>query len=612
MNNTGYKIATYIKVERKSVGQVTEKSYGIGRYIGGRFAVLDAGVLAGLTEAEYELSVSDTLNYVLSEEGVDNLEMSGNSRIYDTSSCPLPLLIDVIGVVCEVTLQRTLAITFTAVYAVASNIQISISAGSEVVECILLKGTQRVSVVLPDSFAGNTGVLKAMVQEIGGDTDETYRYKIQDSVAIPLLVSSLKDNRLTPQFRMNEDSIDLFMLPDYTITSDLVIRFSMMRDGVEVNFDISEKKGNAIHRPTEVPPAFYGAEAGVKIFSVGGVSGILEDEKYRYLVDGVLKMPDLVVREENMIDVDVFCEPGAVRYRARSARAVASEVVVDFTNTDIDDQFFVLKKLTLNTGLDAVTGKAGSNQYGKYFTVFIYSVGGRPGVVSDDRYRYVATSRVVRIPDPAELTDNTLAYDFVMTDGKVKLVVNLPYPSAHDLIFSFKNMSGEIDGILRAGETSKEWDVPVSMYGRTTWPIMEELGGSYPGTGSYKDFLWDEKYRYGINGEKKTVPLPPRKDNFIRVEFLEVGGVSTLRYSADHAVASQIFVRATDAASGMYSTGNFYAGTSVAYDSMNTDYNRMLLGKTLDVSIYRVFSGDNNQSSDLVYDYKLATIRVTT
>lgn len=606
--NTGYKLATRILLRKTVDGAVSEQIYYLGHYAGDRFMVLSPNELAALSTEAYNACVKDTKLYIMTREEVPDLDrvFDNLAVVEDQIMCPLPLRVNTVSVNARI-VGEEIIVTYTASANVASDVTVGLESGGR---NIIKLGKAQASAAVPAELHGKTVKTILYVGTESVCFDKEFEYRIDPLVEIPKVPVALKQNKIEVSFDIRQNQIRAFVNPYFLTASVVITRFTKRSGGAVSSFDVKLLPGTASEDGENngsgvgvVPENFYGQDVEVSLYSVDGQVGADRDAEFYYtLLTSTLRIPDLVEREKNMIDVVACFDAGEICYRATSEKSVASDVLIGF---DGEDQQFILPYITIGKHTNTVTGNANTLQYGKDFMAKVYGVNHIQGVSSDSQYTYVATGRVIHIPTPLDLPDNTPVIDFIIRDGKVFLLVNLPYPADNELFIGFKGLIDLPDTRLMPGESYKEWELPVSACGKPCWPVMLEVGGSLQ---QYSNYFWGSRYRYAAAGVHKVIPTLPRTDNFITVTASATNGEVTLMYVADKPVASQIFVRATDPLSRRESTGNFSENTRVAYDTLN-DYNNALRGKTVNVTVYRVFASDGSYDKDYdaIYNYRVKT-----
>ena len=400
MENTGYKIATKIKVVKKSENTVSEKVYTMGKYRGGMFVPYSSDELAKLSPKEYKECVRDTKLYIVSEEDADGEMISINEdMVQDYDMCPIPLPMNVISVSGEIEStgemdsENYIWLTFEAQYEVASDLYIQLRAkgGSySGYKCVLKKGEKTVRTIVDPNIGGEVAELELSLKE-----DSIYRYSIQPTVKIPDLGVLVK--RFNPVLRPQNGRIELTYMPAFGIqTSDVVIRVSINENGEESYFDIFKRKGDGTTNVRDVPADFLGKTADVRIYSVNGVVGETSDSRYRYEVEPRLVIPDILQDNRleasvRIVEDDKYDKDDPNRYRpvltVTSEKPVASNLEFEIGNVNSAGSVIVPYPIMKN-GTDILEKRLPNSSKGRDIDVLLYSVGGVSYKGFDDKYKY--------------------------------------------------------------------------------------------------------------------------------------------------------------------------------------------------------------------------------
>lgn len=410
MENTGYKIATKIKVTKKSGSSVSEKFYTIGMFKGGVFVPYSSETLSKLTPKEYKECVRDTRMYIMSEEDVsgDMVEVN-EDMVQDYGMCPVPLPMNVISVSGEIESTGVLDsenyiwLRFEAKYEVASDLYIKLRAegGSySGYKCVLKKGEKTVRTIVDSNISGKVASLELSLTE-----DSVYRYSIQPTVDIPKLGVLVK--RFNPVVRPQNGRVELTYMPAFGLqTSDVVIRVSINEDGKESYFDILKRGGDGTTNMYDVPANFLGKTANVRIYSVNGVVGETSDSRYRYEVEPELSIPDIL--QSNKLDASVrivedsqYDKDEPQHYRPvltiTSEDPVASDLEFEVGNVNSSGSVLVPYPV-MRKGAGSLEKKLPYSCKGRDIDVMLYSVGGVSYKGYDDKYRYHLDVKI-RVPE---------------------------------------------------------------------------------------------------------------------------------------------------------------------------------------------------------------------
>lgn len=398
MDNTGYKVATKIKVAKKSGDSISEKTYPIGRYNGDNFVSYSSHELAQLSPEEYKKCVQDTKLYILTEEEMENMgDFLNENMVQDFGMCPLPLPVDMISASGEVDSNNYIWVTFTSQYEVASDILIKMMYEDSIVpnEILLLKGHKTVTAQQHPNRGGTEAMLDLNVKGSLLKEDSTYRYSIQPTILIPKL--NIIDDKFNPVTHVFGDKVQLTYVYSFAIQiSDVVIRVSINENGVESYFDIVKKAYDGTENMYDVPANFLGKTANVRIYSVNGVVGETSDSRYKYLVENTIAIPNILpsnklsasVYVPNEINPEWPSDPAyAPLLTIKSENPVTSDLEFEIGNVNASGRVLVPYPV-MKSGTSVLEKTLPYSTKGRTIDILLYSIGGVPYKGYDEKYRY--------------------------------------------------------------------------------------------------------------------------------------------------------------------------------------------------------------------------------
>lgn len=209
MNNTGYKLASKVKVTRKAKGVTSDNYYSLGKYVDDNFVFMTPGELSVLSDAEYASCLTDTKRYIALKENIPDINniFINEAKVEDLYMCPLPLTENPITALAFKTPANEVGITFTSKYKVASDVTILLKYGNISNSYILKTGTSDLSVIAGEEYWGKTCLLSVYIGNSGIRNDNQYIYTIQESIGIPDIFIDLTDNTPVITFEEKEGKI---------------------------------------------------------------------------------------------------------------------------------------------------------------------------------------------------------------------------------------------------------------------------------------------------------------------------------------------------------------------------------------------------------------------
>lgn len=495
MDNTGYKIATKIKVTKKSDNSVSEKVYPIGKYKGDKFVSYSSDELAKLTSEEYKKCIQDTKLYILTEEEMEDMgDFLNDNMVQDFDMCPLPLPVNNITVSCGTDSYDNICLTYTALYEVASDIIIETKyeRNSSPFYTKLKNGTTSVIHKFDIGYGGLEAMFDCHIVDSTLKEDSKYKYTIQPSITLPK--PKIIDCKFNPAFDNRETELLLtYTYPTNRVQeSKVVIRISIQDDGSESYFDIVKEPNDKINSWVKVPDKFWGKTANVKIYSVGDIVGENSDSKYNYKVDETVEIPDKKIIQENILSANVIVESGEVYVIIRSRYSVASDLVLVLE--DVNPYYIEMKK-----GENEARVKIRESSYQKTLHGKIYSVNNITWKHYDDTYKYVFGQNIT-IPKDF-LPDNTPEYNYIIRDGSVVCLIDFPHEIEAKIRIDILSTSASL--ICNPGNNHYEIMMEPRDYGRDSKLMILYVGGCIQAIDGY---LKGDKYRYKEYGEIKVVP----------------------------------------------------------------------------------------------------------